>query len=97
VPLQLSFEAEKPRETLAIRRICATCVHRKTCVQVSKLLLELCYRFVLDKHDEAAIIGIIEEAVLLSKAKHKCSREPHAWTHLFDMACAFWLPRESTP
>jgi len=59
-------------------------------------MLELCYRLVLEKRDEAALIGIIEEAVALSKVKHKCAKEPHAWTHLFDVACYAWQPRENT-
>jgi hypothetical protein len=82
----------------SIRMMCATCVHRKTSVNVSERLLGLCYQLVLDKRDEVAIIGIVEEAVALSKVKHKCAREPHVWIHLLDKACALWelRPREYT-
>jgi len=37
---------------------------------------------------------LIMEAETLRRRKYKCSKEPDAWTHLMDKACALWQPTE---
>jgi len=37
---------------------------------------------------------LIKEAEALRRRKYKCAKEPNAWAHLMDKACAFWQPAE---
>jgi hypothetical protein len=45
-----------------------------------------------DEVDIATLTVLIREAEVLRRRKYKCGKEPTAWTHLVDRACAFWQP-----
>jgi hypothetical protein len=47
-----------------------------------------------DEVDAATLTVLISEAEALRRRKYKCGKEPRAWTHLIDRACAFWQPKE---
>jgi hypothetical protein len=47
-----------------------------------------------DEVDAATLTVLIREAEVLRRRKYKCGKEPTAWTHLIDRACAFWQPKE---
>jgi len=44
--------------------------------------------------DAATLTVLIREVEVLRRRKYKCDKEPSAWTHLVDRACAFWQPIE---
>jgi len=77
-------------------RICGTCTYRRSSVCPSTRLLRACVDISQnsDKVDAATLTVLIREAEVLRRRKIKCGKEPSAWTHLADRACAFWQPKE---
>ena len=79
-------------------KACGTCALRKSPVCLSLKLLQACNLISQnpEKINAAALTTLIKEVEALSRRKYKCAKEPNAWTHLMDKACAFWQPNEQT-
>ena len=77
-------------------RICGTCAYRRSPVCLSLRLVQACARIGQnpDGVSEATLNMLIRETEALGRRKYKCDKEPKAWIHLVDKACAFWQPRE---
>ncbi len=77
-------------------KICGTCAFKKSPVCLSMRLVQVCARISQNPEgvNAATLTVLIREAEALRRRKYKCGREPNAWTHLVDRACAFWQPRE---
>jgi len=79
-----------------LTKICGTCAKRKSPVCLNLKFVRACAGVVRnpDEVNAATLATLIKEAETLSRRKYKCSKEPNAWTHLMDRACAFWQPAE---
>ncbi len=79
---------------LPVIKTCATCTYRKNPVCLSMRFLQACGRISKDpdKVNAHTLAMLIHEAESMSHRKYKCTKEPTAWTHLMDRACAFWQP-----
>ena len=77
-------------------KICGTCAYRKSPVCLSMRLVRACSRITHnpDQISASTLNTLIQEVDALRRRKYKCSKEPNAWTHLVDRACAFWQPKE---
>jgi len=77
-------------------KICGTCAYRRSSVCLSMRLVQACVDISQnpDEVDAATLTVLIREAEVLRRRKYKCGKEPSAWTHLIDRACAFWQPKE---
>ena len=77
-------------------RICGTCAYRRSPVCLSLKLVQACARIGQnpDSVNEGTLNMLIRETEALGRRKYKCDKEPRAWIHLVDKACAFWQPRE---
>jgi hypothetical protein len=77
-------------------KTCGTCTYRKSSVCLSRRLLQACVRISQnpEKVNANTLITLIREAEVLQRRKYKCAKEPNAWAHLMDRACAFWQPAE---
>ena len=86
-----------PTVTISNRlKTCGTCAYRKTHVCVSMKLVRACN--IISQNPErinaVTLATLIVETEALSSRKYKCVKEPNAWTHLMDRACAFWQPSD---
>ena len=77
-------------------KICGTCAYRRSPICLSLRLVQACARIGQNPDDvnEATLNTLIRETETLRRRKYKCDKEPNAWTHLVDKACAFWQPKE---
>ena len=77
-------------------KTCGTCAYRKSQVCLSLKLLQACNRISQNPENVnvAALTTLIKEAEVLRRRKYKCAKEPNAWAHLMDKACAFWQPAD---
>ncbi len=80
-----------------VAKICGTCAQRKSPVCLNLKFIRACAGVARnpDRVNAATLAILLREVETLRHRKYKCSREPNAWTHLMDRACAFWQPTQN--